>query len=228
MYQARGLLFDLDGTLVDSVPDIAAAANAMQRALGLPERPEAAIRGYVGNGAATMVGRTLTGDHDGQPDPDLMARAVPLFYDLYAEINGQKTRLYPGVLETLQQFADLGFALACVTNKPERHTGPLLDTLGLSPLFGSVVAGDTLPVRKPDPAPLFHAADVLGIPAGECIMVGDSMSDLRAGKAAAMVTLCLGYGYNQGADLAAAGADRMLDDFRGLASLIAYSGDTDA
>jgi len=149
---ARAALFDLDGTLVDSVPDIAEAANLAMDELGLPRRKDADLRRWVGNGSPTLLKRTLTGEVDGEPDPTLLDTALTLFFDLYADHIWVKSRLYDGVKETLQALVQQGFAMACVTNKPMRHTRLLLDACDLSQFFCVTVGGDSLPRKKPDPS----------------------------------------------------------------------------
>lgn len=219
-FPARGLLFDLDGTLVDSVPDITAAINHTLSTVGLPLQPQQKIRQWVGNGAPRLLKRAMAGSVDGEPDSQLFAEALPLFYDYYAAHNNDHTVVYDGVTDTLKVFKQRGFTMACVTNKPARHTAPLLRATGLAGFFHSVVAGDTLQVQKPDPAPMRLAASELNLDTGQCLMVGDSLSDIRAAKAANMAMLCMTYGYNQGADLTGSGADYLVNRFCDLTGLI--------
>jgi len=213
MFSARGILFDLDGTLVDSVPDIANAANLMLTELGMQTHPDELLAKWVGNGAPRLIKRALTGSVDGEPDSALFERALPLFFDLYAAHIYERSTLYPGVMETLEKFLDQGFKMACVTNKPARHTVSLLQQSNLSQFFSSVVAGDTLALKKPDPAQLIHAAKEFGIETRQCVMVGDSVNDILAAQAARIPVLCLTYGYNQGLDLSASGPDALVDQF---------------
>lgn len=219
-YQANGLLFDLDGTLVDSVPDIANAANLMLEQLGLARADDRDLRNWVGNGAPRLVKRALTKEVDGEPEASLYELALPLFFDLYAEHVYVHSTLYPGVPETLEYFAAEGFAMGCVTNKPTRHTVSLLENAGLSPFFASVVAGDTLNTHKPDAEPLLYAARQLGVAHSNCIMIGDSVNDILAGRAAGMPVICLTYGYNQGLDLGTRNPDALVDHFSDLPNLI--------
>ena len=135
LIQARAALFDLDGTLVDSVPDIAEAANLTMDALSLPRKQDADLRKWVGNGSPTLMKRALTGKVDGEPEPALLQEALALFFDLYAENVWVKSRLYDGVTATLRSLVEQGFAMACVTNKPMRHTKLLLDACDLSQFF---------------------------------------------------------------------------------------------
>ena len=212
-FAAGALLFDLDGTLIDTVPDIAAAANRAMASLGLPQRPEDDLRRWVGNGSRKLMQRAITGEWEGEPDEALLSQALESFFDQYADHVWEQSRIYPGVESTLQEFHDLGFGMACVTNKPERHTALLLEACDLSRYLSIRVGGDTLKVRKPDPGPLLHAAAELGQRPRNCIMIGDSVNDILAGQAAGMPVLCLTYGYNQGLDLAACGPDRLVDHF---------------
>ena len=220
MFSAKAILFDLDGTLVDSFPDIANSANLMLDKLGLPRASDHELGLWVGNGAPKLVKRALTGDVDGEPNDELLAQALPLFYDLYEQNLWQHSMLYSGVIETLERFLARGFSMACVTNKPIRHTLLLLEQTGLSRFFRYTIGGDSLPKRKPEPDQLMHAAALMNLKASDCVMVGDSVNDIVAAQAATMPVLCLTYGYNQGADLAASAPDVLVDRFSDLADLI--------
>lgn len=221
LYQAQGLLFDLDGTLVDSVPDIANAANLMLEQLGLARADDQDLRKWVGNGASRLVKRALTGQVDGEPEAAVFKQALPLFFDLYADNVYVDSTLYPGVIETLEYFEQEGFVMGCVTNKPFRHTVSLLEDAGLARFFSSIVAGDTLTTQKPHAQPLLHAAEQLGVSAQNCIMIGDSVNDILAGQAASMPVFCLTYGYNQGLHLGAKNPDVLVDHFSDLTGLVA-------
>ena len=220
---AAGLIFDLDGTLIDSVPDIGRASNRMLEQLGLPRASMSTLRTWVGNGAARLVKRALTGEVNGEPDEALFNQALPLFFDLYAQEVFVESRIYRGVLDTLDKFSIAGIAMACVTNKPARHTLPLLDQAGLSGYFDCVVAGDSLAQKKPDPAPLQFACEQLKLAVKDCIMIGDSASDIFAAKAAMMPVLCVTYGYNQGLDLSTLQPDALVGEFADLDSMIECS-----
>jgi phosphoglycolate phosphatase len=152
---------DLDGTLLDTIPDLAAAANMMLAELGRPALDIELIRTFVGKGLANLVARTVSGSTDGDADPELIERAMPVFTRFYSEVNGRHTTIYPGVKDGLDRLRELGLPLACVTNKSGRFTTPLLDFIGLAPYFSHVVSGDTLTTKKPHPAPLLHAAAAL-------------------------------------------------------------------
>ena len=215
----RMILVDVDGTMVDSVPDLAYCVDELMRALGRPPHGEARVRNWVGNGVERLVRRALVGQLDGEPPEQDYVRAYPIFVELYAANTSRRSRLYPGVREGLDWIKSAGYRLGCVTNKAARFTVPLLAALGVRDDFELVVSGDTLPVKKPDPAPLLHAARYFGVAAAESLMVGDSVSDVRAARAAGFQVVCVSYGYNHGADIRAARPDAVIDslgDLRGL------------
>ncbi len=194
----RAVMIDLDGTLLDTVPDLTVAANHMLAALGRAPLEDALIRTFVGKGLARLVERALTGDMDGNADPQLFAQALSVFERCYAEVNGRHTTIYPGVREGLTALRRMDLPLACITNKAERFTRPLLDATGLAPYFEQLVAGDTLPRKKPDPAPLLHACERFGVTPRDMVMIGDSVNDAQAARAAGCPVFCVTYGYNEG------------------------------
>lgn len=204
-------LVDLDGTLIDSVPDLAWCVNAMMQRLDMPERSEAAVRRWVGNGVERLVERALVDDIDGVPEAALRERALPMFMELYAAHGAERSRVYPGVEEGLQFLADRGVRLGCVTNKAERFTLPLLEALGLRSRFELVVSGDTLPERKPSPRPLLYAAEYCRVAPSACAMIGDSRSDVAAARAAGFNVVCVSYGYNHGQDIRDERPDEVVD-----------------
>lgn len=213
-------MIDLDGTLLDTIPDLAAAANGMLSELGMPALPEARIRDFVGKGIHNLIERTLTNDMDGKPDPALFARALPLYDKSYHAINGKHTTIYPGVKEGLDLLRAQGYPLACVTNKVERFTLPLLDYVSMADYFRCVVAGDTLPQRKPDPAPLLHACRQLQVAPEEMLMIGDSMNDAQAARAAGCLVFCVTYGYNEGHDVRTLDVDAIVSSLVEATQLI--------
>lgn len=217
----RAVLFDLDGTLVDSAPDIAAAADRALGDCGLAPRGIERIRGYIGGGAERLIHRCLTDDMDGIAERALFDRAHASFFQHYAAGLTDRTVIYPGVIETLDTLLARGYVLACVTNKPARFTGPLLEALALARYFPVTVAGDTLPVRKPDPAPLLHALAQLGADVPRATMVGDSMADLKAARAAGTRALCVTYGYSPNARLADHAPDALVDHMPDILPLFA-------
>nr|VFJ91746.1 MAG: phosphoglycolate phosphatase [Candidatus Kentron sp. H]VFJ92963.1 MAG: phosphoglycolate phosphatase [Candidatus Kentron sp. H]VFJ99571.1 MAG: phosphoglycolate phosphatase [Candidatus Kentron sp. H] len=213
------VVFDLDGTLVDSVPDIAKSADEMLIRVGMAPHGEAKVRQWIGNGIERLVRRALTDSMDGEPDAALFARAYPLFLQCYDEHNGRRSTIYPGALAALEFLDREGIPLACITNKAARFTEPLLARLGLRDRFGLVVSGDTLPRKKPDPMPLLHVADRFGVPPGNALLVGDSLSDVKAARAAGFGVVAVTYGYNHGLDIRGAGPDVAMDSLGALAGL---------
>jgi phosphoglycolate phosphatase len=214
-------MIDLDGTLLDTIPDLAAAANGMLQALGRAPLPLATIRNFVGKGIANLIERTLTNSMDGKPDQASFDRAVPIYERCYHEANGKHTTIYPGVMEGLNALRERGFPLACVTNKSERFTLPLLDYMKMSHYFETVVAGDTLPQKKPDPAPLLHACKIMKVAPSEMLMIGDSLNDAQAARAAGCPVFCVGYGYNEGHDVRTLDVDAIVTSLNEASSLIA-------
>jgi phosphoglycolate phosphatase len=214
------ILIDVDGTLVDSVPDLAFCVDEMLGQLGLPARGEDRVRHWVGNGVERLVERALTDDLDGFPDKALMARALPIFLGLYAENTCVRSCLYPGVREGLDYMKSAGYKLGCVTNKAEAFTIPLLKQLGIYDAFAIVVSGDTLARKKPDPLPLLHVAAFFEVKPANAMMLGDSVSDVKAARAAGFQITCMTYGYNHGANIADAGPDALIDSMSELESLL--------
>lgn len=215
--QKELVLFDLDGTLVDTVPDLTTAIDTMRAGLGLPLHGEDKVRLWVGNGMDRLVRRALTDDPDGEPDMALYARGRTLFMDAYAERPCEKSRFYPGVEAMLDYLKASGYKLGCITNKNSRFTDALLRILGIYDDFAIVLSGDTLARRKPDPLPLLYAGEKLGVSPERMLMVGDSLTDVRAARAAGVDVVCVSYGYNQGSDIRDAIPDRIVDS---LAELI--------
>jgi phosphoglycolate phosphatase len=218
--QVKAVMIDLDGTLLDTIPDLAAAANGMLTELNMTVLPEATIRNYVGKGIANLIERTLTNSMDGKPDAGLFQRAVPVYERTYREVNGKYTTMYPGVKEGLDLLRAQGLPLVCVTNKSERFTLPLLEHVSLSSYFVSVVAGDTLPQKKPDPAPLLHACRQLKVAPDEMLMIGDSLNDAQAARAAGCPIFCVTYGYNEGHDVHTLDVDAIVASLVEAARLI--------
>lgn len=191
-------LFDLDGTLVDTIADLADAANAMRTDAGLPALPEDTIARYVGRGTRQLVTRTLEHDGEATVSSDQVTRGLERFEAHYSEVNGRKSRLFGDARAGLEAFRAQGLRLAVVTNKGTAFTLPLLRQMGLTPFFDTIVCGDTCARRKPDPMPLLHACEVLGVAPTRALFVGDSINDALAARAAGMRMLALPYGYNEG------------------------------
>ena len=195
------ILIDVDGTLVDSVPDLAYCVDEMMKALGREPHGETKVRDWVGNGVERLTRRALIGQLDGEPSDEDFAKGYPIFLELYTDNTSKRSCLYPGVREGLDYMKSQGYLLGCVTNKDAQFTIPLLKGLGIYDEFGIVVSGDTLPVKKPDPQPLLHAAAHFGVGAEDSLMLGDSKSDVTAARNAGFQIVCMSYGYNHGEDI---------------------------
>jgi len=214
------VLIDVDGTLVDSVPDLAFCVDEMMQQLDMPVHGEAKVREWVGNGVERLVRRALIGQLDGEPDDALFEKAYPMYLELYAENTCKRSLLYPGVREGLDYLKASGFKLGCVTNKAACFTEPLLQELGIFDEFAIVVSGDTLAKKKPDPMPLLHAAEFFGVAPENALMLGDSVSDVKAARAAGFQIICMTYGYNHGADIRESYPDAVIDSMAELPSLL--------
>ena len=214
------ILIDVDGTLVDSVPDLHFCVDEMMKSLDMPLRGEAKVRTWVGNGVERLVRRALIDNLEGEPDDGLFEKAYPIFLELYAENTSKRSCLYPGVVEGLDYLQQAGYKLGCVTNKAEQFTVPLLKALGIFDRFGIVVSGDTLAEKKPHPLPLLHAAEFFGVKPEKALMLGDSMSDVKAARAAGFQIICMSYGYNHGIDIRDSNPDAVLDSMAELQSLL--------
>jgi len=204
-------MFDLDGTLVDSAPDIAVSMNKMLQQLGYPTRSLAQVRDWIGNGASRLIKRALTGQLDGEPPEDLFKRAHQLFFDIYEQHINVESEMYPGALEGLSKLQEQSYTLACVTNKPRRFTPPLLKAFGIEHFFEYLICGDDLAVRKPDPLVLQTILKQTKLNPLQAVMVGDSASDIKAAQSANMKSFCVSYGYHQGKGVDALGADYIID-----------------
>ncbi len=219
------VLCDLDGTLLDTVPDLHAAVNAMLRDLGRPELPCEAVTTYVGRGIANLVKRSLAASlevaDDGVPPPQ---DALDSFRRHYARENGRNARPYPGVIEGLEALKAKGFPLAVITNKASAFTLPLLESTGLAAYFDVVVGGDLLPRLKPDPMPLIWACGRLGVSPSDALFIGDSVNDFRAARAAGCHVFLLPYGYNEGRDVQELDCDAIVPTVAAAAQSIDYRG----
>ncbi len=195
-FDVQAVLFDLDGTLLDTIADLAEAANRTLADLARPQRSVEEIGTFVGKGIPHLVRRCMTeGCHASESEID---NAVGIFKTHYAEVNGSRTRVYPGVVEALEAMRAQGLRLAVVTNKAGAFTLPLLERTGIAHWFDAVVSGDTLSVKKPDPAVVRHACSLLGVPVERSLMIGDSANDAGAARDAGMPVLLVTYGYSEG------------------------------
>jgi len=209
--QVRCVMFDLDGTLVDSAPDIAISMNKMLQQLNFPTRELAQVRDWMGNGAARLIKRALTGQVDGEPAEKLFKQALQLFFDIYEQNINIESTMYSGALEGLTELREQSYILACVTNKPRRFTPPLLKAFEMDSLFDYLICGDDLSVKKPDPLVLQTILKQTRLGPLQAVMVGDSASDIKAARAANMKSFCVRYGYHQGKGVDALGADYIID-----------------
>ena len=193
----QAIVIDLDGTLLDTAPQLAEAANRMLRDMDYAPVSQELLARYIGNGISWLVKRALTGDMHATPDVALYDHALPLFEKHYTELLLQ-SKLFGGVTEGLEAMKAAGYRLGCITNKVERYTTPLLAGIGLAQYFEIVLAGDTLPEKKPHPMPLLHAAKFFGAPIEQLLLIGDSLNDTVAARAAGCPVFCVPYGYNHG------------------------------
>ncbi|MDP7397350.1 MAG: phosphoglycolate phosphatase [Lentisphaeria bacterium] len=216
----NSFLFDLDGTLVDTVPDLAANIDRTLLAMGRPPAGAGHVRQWIGNGLDRLLDRALTGDMDGTAGPDTVARARQLFQDYYGRFICEESRLYDGAPELLQALQSRHAKMAIVTNKPTALTVPLLELLGIRDCFETVVGGGDTASLKPDPAPLLAALQRLDRPAATALMVGDSINDIEAAQAAGIPCVAVSFGYNHGGDIRAANADLVIDSLHELTALL--------
>lgn len=219
----KAILFDLDGTLVDTAPDLAAATDHALVRAGRPAIGLDSVRSMVGDGARALIEKGFRAS-GGMPEPDVFEAAFNDFMIYYGRHIAQTSRPFPGVATCLAALAEQGYALAVCTNKPERLSRSLLDQLGLTGFFGAVVGGDSLPMRKPDPGHIHGTLEKLGAEFSWAAMVGDSANDVNAAKAAGLPCVVVSFGYTQIApqDL---GGDRLIDHFSELPdALVALGG----
>lgn len=220
-FAAKLVLFDLDGTLVHSAPDLADSINLMREELGLTVYPTEQITRWIGNGMARLVKRGLTGALDGEPDSELFERGLASFKRHYAANLAVRTRPYPGMVEVLDHLSAQGFLLGCVTNKMESFSRSLLEQLDLMKYFDTLVGGDTVATRKPDPLPLQHACAQCGVLPAHAVLIGDSAADVNGARAAGMPIIAVTYGYNQGRDVRSLNPDATVDSATELPQYLA-------
>lgn len=210
------VMFDLDGTLVDSIPDLAAATDAMLVQLGHAPAGIYKVRNWVGNGAPVLVRRALADDFDHQAiTAEQEAEALSIFMQAYGT-GHDLTTLYPGALDTLASLHKLGIKLALVTNKPERFLPELLADTGMDGFFEWIVGGDTFVQKKPDPTGLLWVMQQAEVTAEQCLFVGDSRNDVHAAHAAGVACVAVTYGYNYGEPISADNPALVVDDLREL------------
>ncbi|MGI2128292.1 phosphoglycolate phosphatase [Shewanella oncorhynchi] len=212
-YKIKAIAFDLDGTLIDSVPDLTVATQEALAELGLKSCSEAQVRTWVGNGAEMLMRRAMSHALGTDVEQTTLDAAMPIFMHHYQENLEKHSALYSDVHQVLQTLFDAGFKLAVVTNKPYRFTMPLLNAFGINDFFSLVLGGDTLAKMKPDPLPLQHLLHEWQLEKTELLMVGDSKNDILAAKAAGIASIGLTYGYNYGEDIGLSGPDAVCGQF---------------
>lgn len=206
-FDVDAVLIDLDGTLLDTISDLAAATNAMLVEAGREPLALETVASYVGKGTEVLLHRALGGDLDARVAASELEPALAAFFRHYERENGLRATAYEGVLSGLEIMRAASLRLACVTNKPQHFAEALLARCELARFFAVVIGGDALPRRKPDPLPLLHAAARLGVEPARCLVLGDSVNDAIAARAARMPVLLVPYGYNEGRDVRALDVD---------------------
>lgn len=196
----KALLFDLDGTLANTIPQLAIAASKSAVAIGLNPPSVETTKGFVGNGVNMLLARVIAGRFDVElkdVEPSLLKRARVVFNVEYTKGLDKDYNLYEGVKEGLEYFKSRGIKLAVVTNKPQMFALPLLSYMGIKDYFDFILGGEVIPERKPDPTPLYYVLDKLQVSKDDAVMVGDSNNDIEAGNNANMTTVFFSYGYNR-------------------------------
>jgi phosphoglycolate phosphatase len=215
----KAIVIDLDGTLLHTAPELAESANRMLRDMGRQPVSQELLMSYIGNGIHWLVKRALTGDMHAEPDAALFDQALPIFEKHYTEL-ACDSKPFANVMQGLDAMKAAGFRLGCITNKVMRYTDPILKNSGLAPYFEIVLAGDTLPEKKPHPLPLLHAAKFFGVPIAQLLLVGDSLSDAQAARAAGCPIICVPYGYNHGEPVETLNVDAVIPDLTAVLQLI--------
>lgn len=225
MRDINTFLFDLDGTLVDSAPDLATSLNLTLAELGEAQFSLPEIRSWVGNGAKMLVHRGLSGSHgvDNSISETYLNNALEVFLRHYEKYVCDASSLYPNVSDTLHTLKQSGFNLALVTNKPKAFVPAILESFSINHLFDLCIGGDSLEEKKPSPLPLLHVCEVLNVSPSQCVMVGDSKNDILAAKAANMRSIGLTYGYNYGQDISIFHPDWVMDDIGNVLDILSPS-----
>lgn len=223
VFAVSAIAFDLDGTLLDTIHDLATATNALLAELDYPPLPKDTIRALVGKGIANLLQRALAIAGDVPVDvidAPTLADALTRYQRHYSAALGRETRPFPGMAEGLARLRAMGFPLALVTNKADRFVQPHLEHAGIAQHFALVIGGDTLPTRKPDAGPLLHVAAAFGIAPARLLMVGDSINDVGAARAAGCPVLVLPHGYNEGLPVQSLDADGIVPTLAALADRV--------
>ncbi|MDA9557713.1 phosphoglycolate phosphatase [Vibrio sp.] len=221
------VIFDLDGTLLDSVPDLAMAANQTVQALGYPAVSECQVRDYVGNGADVLIGRSLSHSLNIDPSltPEIRHQARTMFDQYYEQTGHQLSHLYPNVERTLDALKNAGYVLTIVTNKPSQFVPHILQQHNIDRCFSDALGGDAFPEKKPNPVALNWLMEKYNVSPEQTIMVGDSKNDILAARNAQCVSFGLTYGYNHGEPISASNPDYIADDIAKLLDILGVSGE---
>ena len=215
----KAVLLDLDGTLLDTAPELAAAANAMLVEQGLERLPPGVVRDFIGQGIPRLVERCLQAA--GAPLACLrLESALRSFGAHYRRLSGTAAAPFPGVVEGLERMRAAGLRLACVTNKAAAFTAPLLGKTGLAPYLDAVVTADQVGKRKPHPEPFLHACRALAVAPAAAAVIGDSANDAEAARAAGCRVLLVSYGYSEGRDVRTLDADGVVATLGEAADLL--------
>lgn len=212
----RLALVDLDGTLIDSAPELAAAVDKMRRGVDLPPAGVEKVRGWIGEGMDELVRQALADAMEREPDETERREARTRFDTAYAEVIGTQSAPYPGVVEGVDRLRAAGVRTACITNKSRMFSISLLGALDLLNRFDLLIGGDAPHPKKPDAAPLLSAAERLDVPIEDCVMIGDSGIDVAAARAAGFPVWCVRTGYSRGQAPEELGADALYDRFDDL------------
>ena len=216
----RAAIIDLDGTMLDTVPDFEAALNGMRAEFGLAPITQDTIKPLVGKGSEKLVRDALLLDWDAARVDEVFDDALAGYQRHYLAINGNRSTLFDGVIEGLQAMREAGLRLVCVTNKPIAFALPLLDQKGLAPYFERVFGGDSFAKKKPDPMPMLGACAALDLPPSAVVAIGDSSNDAEAARAAGCFVLTVPYGYNHGRPIQEINSDGIVSSLLEAAALI--------
>lgn len=217
--QLRAVMIDLDGTMIDTAGDIITAANRMRATLGFAPLDATVVRNFIGKGISNLVAKTLK-DAVGEVGPTALKVAVANFERQYESCFADTSNTYPGVVDALNALKAMGLRLGCVTNKAEKFTLPLLERTGTRDFFEIVVSGDTLAEKKPHPMPLKHAAAFFECEPSQMLLIGDSINDAAAARAAGCPVFIVPYGYNEGQELRGLDCDAFIDDLPHVLKLV--------
>jgi phosphoglycolate phosphatase len=218
--EIKAVILDLDGTLLDTAADLAAAANAVRADFGLPALSQDRVASFVGKGAESLMHRALTDSLDGVLEAARLAEAIERFEHHYERENGRQATLYPGVLEGIAELKAQGLRLACVTNKPYQFSIKLLEQKKLLADMEFVLGGDSLPKRKPDPMPLLAACERFGLAPRQVLAIGDSINDALAARRAGVPVFAVPYGYNEGQGVESLDVDAIVATLQAAARLL--------